>query len=126
MSEYPTSQCRLPDTWLLLQHFQFIDIRPPLTLALHIDEALLLQFLDVVVGSLPGDANVIGEALLSGKAIVVRPRVTEQRRVSHLGAHRDLLRSKHTVGYLCEPILGKGIRSFEDDRLLSEVFANWR
>lgn len=97
---------------LAARDLEFVNVRTALALADYLDEALALELLDVLVGRLPSDADIIGKPLLAGEAIVVVPSVGDQSRVSHLCAHGDLLRTKHGVGHLSEALLGEVVRAF--------------
>ena len=78
----------------------------------HIDEPLSLQLLDILVGRLPANADVIGEPLLAGEAKIIVPGVGDQSRIGHFGAHGNFLLTKDGIGHLGKALLGEAVGAF--------------
>jgi len=59
---------------------ELIDVRTALALAGYIDEALSFQLLNIFVGRLPANADVIGKPLLTGNAMDAVMNVSQEDR----------------------------------------------
>ena len=103
---------------------QFVDVGLPLPTALDHQQALTLKRLEVRAHAAVGDAEVCGQALLPGEAIVVLPGVREQHGESHFVAAAELLRFEDEIWNLREALLRRGVRAAKDNIALFEDVAD--
>src|SRR5690606_939601 len=97
---------------------QGVDVGASQSPALLFQVAGLLQLFHEAHRRALGDAEVLGERFLAGKAAVLLPGVAQEHRVAELGAGRQAGVAQHDVGHLGKAMGGDGVEPFENDLLV--------
>ena len=111
--------------WVIpISNVQFIDVCLAQSSTNDHEQPLLLEGLKIGADAAIGDAKVLGQPFLTGKAIVVLPRVGEEHGEDHLVAAAELLRFEDEVGDLRKAVLGHGVRALQNDITVFEDVAD--
>ena len=90
---------------LLFDHeIDGVEVRPPLPASRNFNERTALKLLDEAIDARDAHADILGEAVLAGKAKIVVPGVAEKQRVDRLCADRNVGIAQNEIRNLREPI----------------------